>query len=47
MIRFLLWLRSISWSSVLTVSLVIAAIILNSTVIAISAIPVAILASRN
>lgn len=46
MTRFILWIRSVSWASVATVGLILAAIVLNSTVLAISAIPLALLATK-
>lgn len=47
MTRFILWLQSISWTAVATVALVAAAIILNSATLAISAIPLALLATKD
>ena len=47
MTRFILWLRSISWTAVATVALVAAAIVLNSATLAISAIPLALLATKD
>jgi hypothetical protein len=44
--RLIPWLRSISWISVAAVASVVAAIIFNSTVLALSAIPLALLASK-
>jgi len=46
MTRFILWLRSISWITVAAVALVVAAVIFNSTVLALSAVPLALLASK-
>lgn len=46
MTRFIFWLRSVSWVSVATVALVVAAVIFNSTVLALSAVPLALLASK-
>jgi len=46
MTRLILWLRSIAWIPVAAVALVIAAIIFNSTVLALSAIPLALLAAK-
>jgi hypothetical protein len=46
MTRFILWLRSISWITVATVALVAAAIIFSSTVLALSAVPLALLAAK-
>lgn len=47
MTRFILWLRSISWTAIATVVLVAAAIVLNSSTLAISAIPLALLATKD
>jgi hypothetical protein len=46
MIRFILFLRSISWTAIAAVGLVAAAIVFNSATLAISAIPLALLASK-
>lgn len=46
MTRFILWLQSISWTAIAAVALVVAAITLNSITLAVSAIPLALLANK-